>query len=547
VVIAPLRRAVRPPTPPLALVEPSLHELADDLDEVAWLARDLSTRVVERGRALVRARRHLHGDSLDEIEAHARVLVASGDAIRRGARALRADTRARRPTVELLDGLTRERLALADRVRTLAGIAAATIVAAEWQSPSFGHSVRPNAGTRTDLVRAHVDDYRRDRHTEAAAFERAYLDAFARGTEGLRALATSCGMSAFVTIVTMLRDAGRLERVVLGASTYHECRDLLRAAVPASSLAVADEASLPDVIRRVRPTAVVLDALANAPGVAMADLAAVARAVSSAGVDACLVVDTTGLPSMVPMPVPRDVRVIAFESLTKYAQYGLDRVTAGMILARGADADALDAAREHLGANIPDASVHAIATPDRRRLGRRLARIGRNAETLASRIAASSGGAIAGVDHPSLPDHPAYRLALGRAFRGGWLALRFAPVRDRPETHERFVSLLLEEARARQVPLVAGASFGLDVTRVYHTGATARDATPFVRISPGIEHALDVERLGQVLDAAASRLGADAAGSGSQTSSATSATTSNPSPRGRISPTTVPIRSFNQR
>jgi cystathionine beta-lyase/cystathionine gamma-synthase len=505
----------RPSTPPPdapneeALIRASLDELAHDLDEVGWLAWDLARRVRERARALVAARRHLDGDSLDEIERHLRAIMSAAEAIRREAAIASADTRARHPTLALLDGLTAQRAALADRVRTIAGIAAAAMVAAEWQSPSFGHSIRPNAGTRTGLVEPHHDDYRRDRHADAASLERAYVDAFV-GRDDVGALATSCGMSAFTTILAFLRATGRLERVVMGRSAYHESRELVRASVPSSALVEVDEAEIASAIGRVHPTAVFVDALANAPGVAVADVEAILRSMRSG----TLVVDTTGgscTTDPFALERPRGVRLVAFESLTKFAQFGLDRVTGGMILASTDDARALDLHREHLGTNIADASVYAFPAPDRGRLERRLRRIGRNAERLAERLAEVADGIVVGVDHPSRPDHPAAARARPLRFRGGWLTLRFAPAFDRSDVREAFVSLAIEEARVRRVPLVAGASFGLDVCRIYATGSSAATADPFVRISPGIEHVVDVERLAASFRSAMRRLSTSSA------------------------------------
>ena len=44
--------------------------------------------------------------------------------------------------------------------------------------------------------------------------------------------------------------------------------------------------------------------------------------------------------------------LISFESLLKYAQLGLDRANAGLIIAPSTDAALLDAYREHLGTNV---------------------------------------------------------------------------------------------------------------------------------------------------------------------------------------------------
>jgi cystathionine beta-lyase/cystathionine gamma-synthase len=508
------------------VLERSFDEIAEDLCELAHLAADASDRLGERGRVLLRSRRHLDGDSLDVIEQHLRVLVSAHDEVRRSVRDLIVDARRGRRSPELLEGLTTRRRGFSDRVRTMAGIAAATMIASEWQSPSFRYSIRPNSGVATGHVRPHVDDYRRDRHAEAAAFEDRYLRAYVDRVEGsdLRVLLTNCGMSAFATVLSFLSQTGGLAGPVLvGRSVYHECRDLL---ATASSLpvTVAEDPveELPAAISRLRPTALFLDTVGNAPGTLIPDIERVVRAIEEAG-GAYLVLDNTGLAcTFQPFalrPSGGRVRIIEHQSLTKYAQFGLDRVTAGAIIAERDDADRLDSHREHLGTNIADATVHAIPSPNRAALRRRLARFERNAVVLTTAIQEAATRTrrrvVVAADHPAVSDHPSWPYSRRLPFRGGWLSVGFGAHADHPDVHARFVELVIEEARRRRVQLVAGASFGLDATRVYAT-TTDTTAAPFVRISPGIEHLWDTERMAESFGAAVARLdeqwGGDAPG-----------------------------------
>jgi hypothetical protein len=87
-------------------------------------------------------------------------------------------------------------------------------------------------------------------------------------------------------------------------------------------------------------------------------------------------------------------------------------------------------------------------------------------------------------------------------FRGGYFAMMFAPEADCVETHRRFVRAVIDEARARGVAVVAGASFGFDITRIYRTSDDDDHAEPFVRIAAGTEHRLALERLSGVLKSA---------------------------------------------
>jgi cystathionine beta-lyase/cystathionine gamma-synthase len=251
---------------------------------------------------------------------------------------------------------------------------------------------------------------------------------------------------------------------------------------------------LAGAIERRRPACVVLDVVATECGAAVPDIAEIARVLARARPGAWLIVDTTGAPlaaSPFALPEGRDgrLRVLAIESLTKHAQLGLDRVTAGAIYAPRREAAALDQLREHLGANIADASVHALPTPHRAVLARRLARHARNAGRLAHLLATAAPPGVE-VAHPALTAHPGH----GR-LPATWLTLRMGTF----ERATAFVDGALAHARPRGAALVEGASFGLDTTRVYAPSPGEGASCGFVRISAGIEHAEALTRLGRVL------------------------------------------------
>ena len=166
-------------------------------------------------------------------------------------------------------------------------------------------------------------------------------------------------------------------------------------------------------------------------------------------------------------------RVIAFESLLKHVQLGLDRANAGVIVCRPPEGPALDAMRERLGTIAPDWAVAALPEPDREVLERRLARLERNAGVLAERL---PGAAWAGC--------------------GSYLVL------DPGMPLETYVERALAAARAAGVQVVSGTSFGFDVTRLYVTGAGSDVREPFLRVSAGTEHRPEIERVAEALSGA---------------------------------------------
>jgi hypothetical protein len=343
----------------------------------------------------------------------------------------------------------------ADVLRTEQALLASLCVCAEWQSPWFG-------------VTPHADDYRRDRFDAAARYEEAFRRAFVGAPA--RVLVTSCGMAAFTTVVEMLRLEGLPRPVAYGRELYHETKELLARGLagPAVEVDERDAATL----RELAPSALFVDSLSNTRAMLVPDLHALADALPP---DATLVVDNTAL-SLRCRPLELPGRVIAFESLLKHAQLGLDRANAGVVVARPEDGAALDLMRERLGTIAPDTAVAALPEPDGGVLERRLARLQRNAGILAQRLAERAEVAWAGC--------------------GSYLALEPGLPLD------AYVTRAVGAARRAGVRVVAGSSFGFDVTRVYVTGAASGVREPFLRVSAGTEDRLEMEAVAAALSGA---------------------------------------------
>jgi cystathionine beta-lyase/cystathionine gamma-synthase len=473
-------------------VSAALADLAADFEELRFVARSAESELTDAESELERA--SLGGEThrllTSQLASSRRRYRAIGERLR----TLRA--RAAGPDApSLISELAAEKASAAELLRVEQALTAALVAAADWQSPSFLHSIAPRAGRQHGRIRAHRNDYKRDRHLDAEAYERRYLEELVDGPPGLRALLTTCGMAAFTTVLACFQLDGELDGpVVAGAGLYHETRLLLERALP-SRLHVVDEADTGALLRaidEVSPCAVFLDSLSNTKWMPMPEFPPVLERL--AGSRTYLVVDNTGLSvSCQPFAAADEsVRLIVFESLLKYAQLGLDRANAGVIVARSSDATRLASYREHLGTNVADVAVHALPRPHRGVLARRLQRLERNALLLAERLRDGAGEAIE-VVYPG---------------RGGCLSVVFR----RPEPQLRRERGLLEravaEAGRRGVALLGGSSFGFDTTRIYLTAEGAECGDPFVRIAVGTEHRLEVERVATALVAAVRKVAA---------------------------------------
>lgn len=465
-------------------LEFALADLDADLGELSFLCGAAEDRLAGLEAALTDACPHpptraLLGRAVASARRRYRALAGR-------LRVLRSEAQYAPRSRSLVDRVTAERVSLADRLRVEQALLAGLLAAPDWQSPSFLHSIAPAAGRQTGRIRAHWNDYKRDRHADAEDYERRYVEEMIDGPAGPRALLTGCGMAAFTTILGWLLGEGKLSGPVLaGRGLYHESRLLLERMLP-GRVGFADEADTPALVRAIgesRPSAVFLDSLSNSRWMPVPDLRAVLDALR--GTETYLVLDNTCL-SVGCQPfalAPESVRLVVFESLLKYAQMGLDRAGAGVIVGRAGDAGSIEDYREHLGTNIPDVSVHALPPPDRGVLERRLARLQRNALHLA-RVLDKRVPPGASVVYPG---------------RGGCLSVLFEEREPRLERQHRLVCEAVAEAARRGVRLLAGSSFGFDTTRIYLTAARAEYGTPFVRIAAGTEHRLELDALTDVL------------------------------------------------
>lgn len=403
----------------------------------------------------------------------------------------------------------------ADLLRVLQANLAFVLSAGDWQSPSFLHSVLPQAGAQTGKIVGTQNDYKRDRHLDAETFETAFRKEYLRA--GLlfpqEVYLMSSGMAAFSTLVFFLRaDRGVSGPILAGASIYFENKIVLEKAFPGQVVYVdeSDAKAVVDAAKRVQPQAVFLDTLCNTETLAVPDMETlVPRLLSVLSSKAFLVVDNSGMaiachpPDWLPM-VGSHARLFVVESTNKYYQFGFDRVTGGIAWTpSGFLPSGLNKTRVHLGTNVPDASALALPEPNRALLRRRMERMGRNAMTLATRLdaflAERAGGHVSRVVYPGLPSHSSAGWAKSRWFHGSFLVLAFRPGFQTVPEYQKFVDRLIEKARIANVDLVSGTSFGFDVTRVYLTAVHATDVTrPFVRVSVGTETSDEIEAIARV-------------------------------------------------
>jgi cystathionine beta-lyase/cystathionine gamma-synthase len=452
--------------------EQAVLDLVEDLADLEALCRDQVDRLDERMVDLERPGSGVPGAVRVEHAALAAQLIEQYADDAKALRRLRGC-----PLEEMADG----RRFVAERVRARQGLTAAVLVASDWHSPSISHSTGSQAGRQEGRVTAHTDDYKRDRHPEAADFERRWVAEMVDDVVGHRprAVVTSSGMAAVITALTALVGMAGAGPVLLGRSTYHETRELVQTGPLRDRVRLVAEEDVAAWAREPA-AAVIVDSRGNSATMPAVDVRGLLEALDRSGRATVALIDTTGSSvSLQPWPWLRRgsaVRLVVVESLTKYAQHGLDRTAAGVLVASEPLADLLDDLREHLGTNIADVAVEQLPRPHRARLERRLARIERNAGVLGAALATR-------ISDQRLP----LRLAQPRG--GGLIALSAPEHLPTTDLLARLVKEAVVLAAERGVILAEGSSFGFDTTRLYLTATTTRYGAPFLRVAAGTEHA----------------------------------------------------------
>ena len=382
-------------------------------------------------------------------------------------------------------------------LRYWAVFAGGLTISADWQSPGFVHSLISEAGRQTGKIKGTINDYKRDVHLDEKEFEEMFLKEYvtAKNKYFLKSYLTNSGQAAFQTILTYFLSENKLKgKVLVGKSSYFQYKQIL-AGTYGRNLIEAEETDTKGVLDRVEDdsiSAIFLDSLCNSATISVPDLETIISYLNkNIKHNLYLIIDNTCL-SVFCQPFNlkknRKIHLLTFESLNKYYQFGLDRVTAGIIVCENKDAGGIFEYRKHAGTNITDSSVYALPRPKRKILAKRIERHQRNAMKLAEYLSQVIPGR-AGESKIKKIIYPG---------QGSFLNIRFKQKYNTPGVMIKFLNTVISTAKKQNVNIIGGTSFGLNTTRIYLTAIWSKYSAPFLRISAGTEDILEVNKICEV-------------------------------------------------
>lgn len=452
----------------------SIGKIRDDLCEDVQLFRYLVKDLVKKIRSTPNSKQQ----GVNSIVALVGDLAARVDAF--GASVHTLDSNAQTPF------LYREKMAIIHDIHAVSGIVGSVFVASHWQSPAIDQSVVDQAGVRKGKILAHFNDYTRDQHAVGELFEKQYRRAYIPLPIiiPVYAYATSNGMAALTTAALMVMgEAPKDAPILVGDSCYFETKQLLLSLFGSRIVSVdfADTRSVAEAVQKHKPVAVFVDTIGNEPAMRVVDIPTLLSTMKSSGHSQTYVVaDVSASSFMRPLigglRPPTGVMLIGVESQNKFLQYGVDRVTAGVVWGTGFAAMKLYDYRDHAGTICPDASIAVLPTPSRSLAARYMRRLGRNASVMADLLSRSDKIKRLGVE---------VRYPKSAGFCGAYLMLFW---KENPlRTFDGYIQKVMKTATRRGIPLVHGTSFGFHTTRLYTVAMHTQYGKPFLRISPGTE------------------------------------------------------------
>jgi len=362
---------------------------------------------------------------------------------------------------------------------------AARLVRRDYQSPSYLASLRPQAGRRVGKIIGNINDYTRDQHDLALQYEKKFVKEYLPRVSLLpiEPYVTSSGMAALSTVImTLHRLHGADQVVLLGKHSYFQNQEIIMSSF--AKVVMFDETSESEwetLILKEKPRAIFVDSLCNEPSMTMPPVAGIAKYLSKQAKEKTYLVIDNSLQATQFDWRPtlkwrnRKLEVIGWESLNKYYQFGLDRVTGGIVWAGNIVLSVkILQARRHAGTIMSDIAVAMLPTPNKKVMQKYLERIWQNRERLLEKVGERGVGA------------------------GAQVVIKFAK-KYNYEQIQKIIKRIIVKAKKDNVQIVAGTSFGFPSTRIYLTARQTEYTQMFLRISVGTEEKEEFEKVSRAI------------------------------------------------
>jgi threonine dehydratase/cystathionine beta-lyase/cystathionine gamma-synthase len=256
---------------------------------------------------------------------------------------------------------------------------------------------------------------------------------------------------------------------------------------------IHDTQEILKLISKTKPKVVYLDPLTNTPGLQMTDVDSVVSEVAKMELedDIYLVIDGSlmsgELDPFTPAKANPHVKVLYYDSCSKYLQLGLDIAMGGLVAVPVELTKTFDRLRRNTGTIMYDSAANIFPKYDRETHKKRMRRFARNALLVGEVIENDPElQGIVSALYPMSESHPDHELARKFNSTGGLMTFEFQDdALKQRDSLNSFIETALRVAKEMGVSLTKGVSFGFSIPRISAAAAMAENSPPFLRLSVG--------------------------------------------------------------
>lgn len=366
-----------------------------------------------------------------------------------------------------------------------------------WKSPSYDQSM-DTMFFALDSQKSHEINYDRYRSANLTKLEKHLTSTLSLDNSKYNLLMTSSGMAAYNLIESyLLRYVFRQDDLVflphyIYFETYEQISRLPMIKVIKSN--IYDVTHICEFILKNQPRVVFLDPITNTSDLRMVDIKGIIRKLETQKLahEIYIVIDGSMVSGeMLPFPRIKNekVKILYYESCSKYLQLGLDISMGGFVVVPLEITQMIRRLRTNTGTILYDNMVNVFPKCERMVYRYRIKRFSRNALLIGKAMEDDKSlSGIVQVHYPTLKSHPDHKLAQKCNVTGGLLTFTFKnPSLNKRDSLNKFIDIALSISKRQGVSLTKGLSFGFSLPRILASSARPEnnDSLPYLRLSVG--------------------------------------------------------------
>ncbi len=382
----------------------------------------------------------------------------------------------------------------------------------DWQTIAYDSSVKPNFFLKQEVGYKGIIGYKRVHYPKLNELENWFLKEFIESPikDNLCCFFTSSGMGAYTLIENFLtKDCLSLgDKILFANRSYFETRDQinkLKGFIIKPLLSIEAENIFQEIIYE-KPKVVFLEPINNEEKIIVIDIHKIIKKLLNYNFenDFYIVVDTSMTSGGESVFLNFDnkknkkVHLIAWESLLKYRQFGMDRFNAGLVIAEKIFQRKLFVQRERTGTILPDIQTMMFPKLGKKLYENRMKLIQRNASIFTSEISnfltKNNLNNFLSINYPGYQKNKGYLIAKKYKYIGGVVTFEFKD--EKKKNIQYFLTIInyiISQAKKHKIQINHGTSFGFYRTRITIAATGGGIYTnPFIRFSIGEESIKDL-------------------------------------------------------